>query len=1462
MSEKFILPLSEIESIQLYPLSSQDNLISSQVTVLKSELFQNGKPEEGGLYDAHMGTTDLSWKCDTCGKSAEKCSGHSGVVKLNYPVFSPFYMKTIINYLKIICFNCGKLIINYKVQKKLISTKIINYIVKMVRQGSSKRQFCVHCHKIHPFIEKDKSDNITIIAKIFDRDEVEKVEKEVEAQILWPHDVAKIFNKISNETLFALGQDELCHPKRMIIRYLRVPPNCIRPDMKKIDNKRSNSNDATIYLQTIVNINNSLSPIESHQNLNDTEKENVYTLIMAVYEFIRGAQTISTTKRTLISSSKKKLTSIAARWPNKYGRIRRNLNGRRVTFMARSYITCDTTLKLTEISVPVEIAMVITIKMVVSEYNYEEALVYFMNGSKVYPGANSIEVQGKVVRDVDIYNKSHKLAYGDYLYRHVISGDTVNFNRAPSLESSSISSFDVRIDRIGRTIGMNVSNCSLFNADFDGDAMNILFARSERTMHEIKNLSGVNTFFISYNSGGPKMGLVQDSATALPELTKSTTRYMIYYAMQLLNRCTSNADFSHLANNISKDATKENSKNTKDSKEDIISGRNIISTLLKSLGIYINYTQKTQMYDPVHAEFITFPEDDISVKIQNGEHISGVLDKKSIGDVNGSIFHIVNNQYDAFKALDLLYQMQQISIEAHLNSGLSVSIRDFLIPQTSLEKIHEIENKILLNSYQITDRLNAGQLIPPLGITVDAHYEEQQINELRADDEIMAHILRNINPTHNQLYKMYMYGAKGKFENFRAITSALGQLLPAGERIALSLGKQRSSVYFTVDDPDPAARGYVSNSYIVGLDVTEFVFHCMNDRYNLIVMALQTSITGTFNREAVKNFESMVVNNMRQVMNDNKIVQLLFGGDGIDTRSLYSTVIPTMMPKVDISSFHMKNTAFDKKYHTQGVQKLLDEEYSILKSDRDEFVQNSVRWANINGQSYDFRAQLPTNIKSLIENAIENFTLQKNDYEGINPVECIDTVKELCEYIPYILVNDIQYKRKRKLPEYYHWALRTTIMACRAFLCTKLLVEQKISQSILNIICEELKSKILHSLMNYGRSVGILSAQSYSEPLTQIILNSKNNVASSTNNVRTGIYRVHEILGVKEASEMKFPSMELRLLEEFATDKFKAYEVVNRIEMMKFSDFISSAQIYFEEYKKPVHPDTKGERAFIEEFEKFSSQKPPSNLINYCIRLKLNKYKLIEKQIQILAIIKKIKAKYPFLYLVYSPDTAEEMIIRIYISNAYIKDKVAVKPQLVKLKDELKTINIRGVDGIINARISEYNHNYYEDGIVKERKEYRIFTLGVNVRGILRIPYLDHRYMQTDSIMDNYRFLDIVAARNRIVMDLRSQTNTPNFRHLTIYADEMTYTGKPTSVDRYGSTRRNKSFMLRISDASPKEVIETASVNAMSDTINGVSAPIMMGKNPNIGVMYNSFMIDPSFIVDDNEDIDNVLDEL
>lgn len=1445
-----IIPYGEIVGIRLRPSSSQDNASEANVMVLKPNIFYDADiPEPDGIYSLHMGTTEKHLKCSTCYKKMGECPGHFGAMKLNYPVLSPMFMKLIMMYLKIICFNCGRVIIDHR-YIQAPAAKRLSAIVKQVRQGKKMRN-CIHCGVVHPYVDKLAEDYTTILIKKFRPDETDPKKEVVESvEPLYPHFIQRIFNKITMDTVVELGQHPECHPKILVLKVLKVPPTTIRPNQRKDGNK--NPDDLTIYLQAIFNNNNELLPNIVSRDLDkisDEEKNTIRTLNMAVFEYIRGTPNM-TKKMTIVSNSRKKLTSITARLPGKFGRIRRNLNGRRVTSMARSYITCDTTLRLNEIGVPQKIAQGCYAKMVVREYNYKEALVYYMNGSKTYPGSSILKKPNGQEFKVDTVNKTMKLEYGDVLMRHFIDGDVVDFNRAPSLESSSISSPKIRIDRIGRTIKMNIAICPLYNADFDGDQMNIVFLKTARTMHEIESLSGINTFFISYKTSSPKLGLDQDSLSATPQLTYTHHKICVYDAMQIMNRCKLPFDFSSL----------KRDGNSTDLSARVCSGRNLISMLLKQMGVSINYQQKANISDSIYNGLIKFDESDKLVRIVNGEHISGILDKKSIGATNNSLFHIINNQYNSFLAMEAIHHIQQIGIESQLNTGMSVSIRDFILPDHTMARIRELENKVIYNSYKITNRLYAGNIVPPLGITVDDYYEDLQLNELRSlGDELYEAVFAAINPKYNNLFQLIAYGAKGSIKNYCAITSAIGQLEVKGRRIPLTFSG-RSCSYFALNDPNPVSRGYIGNSLIEGLSPCEFIFYCMEARNTLTTTSLQTPVTGDFNRRSVKNFESIIVNNMRQVVNAKKIIQLLYGGDGVDTRHVYRMELSHCAKELSVDEldkqYHARATNFPK-FNNAAVQKVLDDEFAQLMADRTEYIYTAMRWETLSSTPYTNVVELPMNVRNIIENKVKKYPPAVE----INPLTSMKIVSKLCEYIPYIYFNSTVYNLGIKLPEYVHCACRNFIYAVRVCLCVAEISKFNISESVLNMICEEITMKFLEGLVDYGRSIGILASQSYSEPITQIVLDSKH--TSGVGGKRVGVSRVDEILGVKPLDKMTNPTMELHILEQFESNKFIAYQIVHNIEMITLDYFKLSFKVFYEKLGEPIHPSYLHEEELIREYVS-NNRKPPGNLINYCIRIAINKYKLVEKQVTMAMIAAKLKEKYPQSYVMFTPDTYPECIIRLYLSSSYFKPNIEILDQIKNMYDtQLKHVIIRGVKGIINAQINEYDKTYIDaDGTLRTKKAYRVYTSGVNIRGILKIPNIDKNRIFTDSIMDTFAINDIIGARNAIVIGMRSQTATPNCRHLSVYADEMTFLGYPTSVDRHGSTKRNKSFMLRLSDASTKEVIETAATNAQRDTVSDVSACLIMGKNPKIGVCYNELVIDPEFIGTAEQKIDNILDEL
>jgi DNA-directed RNA polymerase II subunit RPB1 len=424
------IPHSEISSIGFYVLGTEDNKRDATVTVVHQDLFRNGLPYPGGIYDAHMGTTEHLWDCEACLYDKKLCPGHPGCYDLHIPVPQAMFMKDIVKWLKIICFSCGKPIVpltNLRVSKD----KILGEYVKIIRTAN-KNFKCTHCDAIHPHIVKEQTDPVSIYMEIYEPKAVAAQSsgskyKLIARAPLYPHQILTIFNKILNSTVIAMGKPIQCHPKKLMISTLRVPPNTIRPDVKKINAGRSNSNDLTILLQTIMKINDQIPTTLPDQIDSDLHVQ-IHNLCLAVFDLIRGSNT--TAKRGIVSASKKPLTSIAKRWPRKYGRIRRNLMGRRANHMGRSFITGDPFRKISEVGVPLSIARNIQHPVIVREYNYQELMVYFMNGNKRYPGCTKVKKKSTgATHWLGRIKDDFKLEIGDTVYRDTIDGDIVGFNR-------------------------------------------------------------------------------------------------------------------------------------------------------------------------------------------------------------------------------------------------------------------------------------------------------------------------------------------------------------------------------------------------------------------------------------------------------------------------------------------------------------------------------------------------------------------------------------------------------------------------------------------------------------------------------------------------------------------------------------------------------------------------------------------------------------------------------------------------------------------------------------------------------------------------------------------------------------------------------------------------------------------------------------------------------------------------
>lgn len=429
-----LLYSSQISKVKFSLAGSEEVRQGSFALINSYDLFRNNLPYPSGVYDAHMGTTDHSYRCQTCYNNKRNCLGHEGNISLNYPVWNPMGLSEGKKWIKLICFKCGKPVIEKSQYMKFHRHKRLDEASKLARTSSRK---CIHCKELHPVIKKDNSEPLKFIAEYIED------KRQIKVETLYPAEIGKILSRITEETVIEMGKSVLSHPQHCILTDIRVPSVTIRPDVKKIGGGRSTNDDLTTMSQIIIKKNDSL-PTVIPDTIEPKLEKLIYELNNAYFDFVKAGGDGA-------------MNSIAGRLKGKGGRFRKNQLGKRVRNMCRSTIVGDPRIKIDEVGVPLTFARTIQYKETVQEYNKKRLLLYVQNGRKKYPGATKIIKRGtKTEYDVD--SREIELENGDEILRDMIDGDPVDFNRQPSLMISNIAAHKAKVilDPKIKTLLMNV----------------------------------------------------------------------------------------------------------------------------------------------------------------------------------------------------------------------------------------------------------------------------------------------------------------------------------------------------------------------------------------------------------------------------------------------------------------------------------------------------------------------------------------------------------------------------------------------------------------------------------------------------------------------------------------------------------------------------------------------------------------------------------------------------------------------------------------------------------------------------------------------------------------------------------------------------------------------------------------------------------------------------------------------
>jgi DNA-directed RNA polymerase beta' subunit len=1387
--------------VEFGTLTDEKRIRLSHVQITSDETVNSSNmPIPGGVIDRHLGSTNYKLLCGTCENNNNVCVGHMGHTVLKTTCIVPLLVVPVRQWLKIICHSCGILVVtNVERVKKVPQANRLSVALSLVSEAVT----CSCGAKLHNIKKEEGVQHSNIrsnrLSKLNKRDK-DKVDKE----LLYPHKILTIFSRIKPETIEIMGEN----PIHYLMNVMMIPPTTVRPPIQNFSGVGNTLHDFTNIITHIINCGKRINiPAEYPYNKSTGHMDDVQMDRMAqtyydfIYCLVKGVNPTQSANRGFTTGTRP-LKSITKDMTGKEGKIRSNCLGARTTNMGRSTISCNCSFKIDELGIPIAMARTLQIKEIVQHYNIEYLMKYIINGTSHYPGCTLIVKANGTKYNAAIFDKS-QLEIGDSIFRDLVDGDLVFFNRQPTLDSASIGVHKIKVimNPNIKTIPFNVLACTFYHADFDGDQMNVGALKINTSRAEAKYLSGVENHFISIGTSSPKCGQVQDSIMGCYYLTKTGIKLDKYHAMALF--ASTQMDLREF--------------------EDIMySGRDIVSLALSKTPI--NYNRKCNSYQDIYEQSIKYDPLEKKVVIKNGKMLEGVLDKKSVGAVNGSIYHIISREYGKTVALDVIYAMQQLANNFLMMHGFTTSPNDLIISRESFKDIHNSVVDTLTESNEITKQLINGEIIAPIGSTVREHYEKLQINALKLNDSaIMQSILSNVKQN-NGFFTMIATGSKGNNPNFSNICGAVGNVTLNDARMADNFSHGRVSIYSRRYDTSPYAYGFVPNSYMSGLDIESFCHLARLARYAMISGALFTAITGFFLRKGTMNNQGSIVNNMRQVAKNIDIIQFIYGDDGFDPREL---------ERVKISSIFMSNADIEEVYGRSA---------EIVKTDRDDYRNICLRFESINSEHIlKDEIDMPINISRLVE-SINNSKISAHIADK-NNAEKYKIINSLCNNLQYILLNDIQERAQSPVSE----VKMRAVWLAKVYLRSELLktsVIDSLSIDDIKYINMYVRVKYSKALMSYGAAVGIIAAQYLTGPITQSMLDAKHKSASGGTKT-SGMTRINEIYQGKKVADEQYSSMIIHVLSDIK-------QTAITIEHLTVKLFVKRVDIILEAYDDLKYPKYIMDSEWIESYFKYHSNVSTSGLTNYCVRLVINKTTLILKSITLEALVQKIRAKFIGCLILHTSEVAQEIVVRIWIKNNYLSKTGVERDRVVAFMNDILKCSIRGCNRINTAAITTKSFSYVDsEGKIARQEKEVIITNGTNIYEVALHTAVDKTKISSNSVDDTYNMFGIAAARNKIINEtgIYLGSETINFRHLHMYADEMTRHGKVSSIERGGLAAREKNnTFLGACYGDPVKSITSAMLNKTKNPINDIMSAQLLGAVPTIGTKYNGILIDEEFI--------------
>ncbi|KAL1406297.1 DNA-directed RNA polymerase II core subunit rpo21 [Vanrija albida] len=1437
-------PVRQINEIQFGVMSPEEIKAYSVAKIEHPEVMdENGRQKVGGLMDPKMGTIDRNFKCQTCLEGMAECPGHFGHIELARPVFHAGFIVKVKKILECVCYSCGKLKVDLRdttvatVVKRTKPQHRLKAIWALARpkticeanqlendddgDATNEDQFNREqkpakvghggCGHEQPQYRKEGLKLIGVFKPSKDKGEEGA---EPERRNISAAECHNILKKIPDEDLVIMGLNaEYARPDWMILTVLPVPPAAVRPSISVDGGAMRSEDDLTYKLGEILKASGQVRKLEAEGVPPSVVNEHFDLLQFHVATYMDND--IAGIPQALQKSGRP-VKAIRARLKGKEGRLRGNLMGKRVDFSARTVITGDPNLQLDQVGVPRSIAMTLTYPERVTPYNIAYLQQLVNNGPAFYPGARYY------VKDtgerIDLkYRKSGEpisLQFGWIVERHLKDGDYVLFNRQPSLHKMSMMSHRVKVMNYS-TFRLNLSVTSPYNADFDGDEMNLHVPQSEETRAELSQIAWVPRQIISPQANKPVMGIVQDTLCGVRKFTLRDS-FCDWDFVQNLLLWLPEWDGTIPAPAILKP-------------QPLWTGKQLLSLCIpKGINITARNNEKPSPID------IT----DENVLIDDGQLIHGAIVKNMAGASNNGLIHVIFRELGPVVTRDFFSAVQMMVNYWLLHNGFSVGIGDTIADKATMASINNrlVQAKDTVQKFIL--EAEANKMKPRPGMTIRETLEAAVSGELNKARDWAGKTAQDNLKADNNVKQMVVSGAKGSFINISQMSGCVGQQIVEGKRIPFGF-RHRTLPHFSKDDYGPESRGFVENSYLRGLTPQEFFFHAMGGREGLIDTAVKTAETGYIQRRLVKAMEDLKVGYDGTVRNSSgDIIQFLYGEDGMDGAA---------MEKQSLDIIRLSDDAFERRYKVDVIggsggfsrgtlqagidqssvelQNLLDIEFGTLVEDR-RLLRDEIFPDGNPGHP------LPVNIQRIIQNSQQIFNIDPRVPSDLDPAYVIQSRQALFDRLVIVRGNDgISIESQRNATLLFGILLRSHLATRRVF------EEYHLNKEAFDHLIGELEVIFNKAVVASAEMVGTLAAQSIGEPATQMTLNTFHYAGVSSKSVTGGVPRLKEIINV--AVNIRTPALAVYLDPEYSRTETDAHQISRKLTHTRLRDVTASVEIFYD----PQLDSTAivEDQDFVDAFFAIPDEDIRLELHSpWLLRLELDRAKVLEGQYEMADIVAAIvNTVGKDVFVIHSEDNAEKLIIRIRVvaSEKEEEDLLGDEDMFLKRIEGtlLDQVELGGIPRITRVFISEGKKNVLTSkGEYDQEKEWYLETDGINLKAVMPIDGVDATRTYSNNCYEVWETLGIEAGRNALFKELNGVIEAGgsyvNYRHMALLCDLMCNKGSLMSITRHGINRTDAGALSRCSFEETVEILLEAAAVGDVDDCRGVAENVLLGQ--------------------------------